>query len=193
VPRVSEDHLTARREQILAAARRCFLRNGLHNTSMQDLISEAGLSVGAVYRYFRSKNEIINAISQLVAGSLIAGLDELAARDLPLIEAMGGVLDIAEEQTGPDGNFRLVLQVWGQAVLDPAIGAIIRERYRELRQPFRRLAEQAMARGELPPETDPDAMAAVLFGMLPGYGLQRQLVGDVDKETYLAGLRTLIS
>nr|BFE67761.1 hypothetical protein GCM10020092_010620 [Actinoplanes digitatis] len=55
VPRVSEDHLTARREQILAAARLCFLRNGLHNTSMQDLIQEAGLSVGAVYRYFKSK------------------------------------------------------------------------------------------------------------------------------------------
>jgi AcrR family transcriptional regulator len=192
VPRVSEDHLTARREQILAAARRCFLRNGLHNTSMQDLISEAGLSVGAVYRYFKSKNEIINAISQLVAGGLIADLDDVAARNLPLIEAMSGVLDVIEKQLGPDGNFRLVLQVWGQAVLDPAIGAIIRERYRELRQPFRRLVEQAVARGELPPETDRDALAAVLFGILPGYAVQRQLLGDLDKETYLTGLRTLI-
>ena len=67
VPRVSADHLTARREQILAAARACFLRNGLHTTSMQDLIREAGLSVGAVYRYFKSKNEIINAIAETVA------------------------------------------------------------------------------------------------------------------------------
>jgi len=65
MPRVSEDHLTARREQILAAARRCFLRKGVHNTSMQDLIGEAGMSVGAVYRYFRSKDEIINAIKTL--------------------------------------------------------------------------------------------------------------------------------
>ena len=193
MPRVSDDHLSARREQILTAARRCFLRNGLHNTSMQDLIAEAGLSVGAVYRYFKSKNEIINAISQRVAGGLAAELTELAARDLPLLEAMEGVLDLAEFQLGEDGNFRLVLQVWGQAALDPPIGEIIRERYLELRRPFRQLAARAVERGELPPGTDPDAMATVLFGMLPGYTLQRQLVGDLTKETYLAGLRALLA
>ena len=46
MPRVSEDHLLARRQQILDAARVCFLRDGFHNTSMQDVIAEAGLSVG---------------------------------------------------------------------------------------------------------------------------------------------------
>ena len=57
MPRVSDEHLAARRQQILDAARACFLRNGFHATSMQDVIGEAGLSVGAVYRYFKSKNE----------------------------------------------------------------------------------------------------------------------------------------
>ena len=69
MPRVSEEHVTARREQILEAARACFRRNGLHNTSMQDRIHEAGLSVGAVYRYFKSKDEIINAIASTVVGT----------------------------------------------------------------------------------------------------------------------------
>jgi AcrR family transcriptional regulator len=192
VPRVSEDHLTARREQILAAARRCFLRNGLHNTSMQDLIAEAGLSVGAVYRYFKSKDEIINAISQSVAGGIAVALDAVAARDLPLIDAVGAVLDIADLQLGPDGNFPLVVQVWGEAVRDPAIGEIVRARYLELRQPFRKIAAQAVARGELPAGTDPDAVATVLFGLLPGYALQRKLVGTPDRETYLAGVRALL-
>src|SRR5262249_59255610 len=58
VPRVSEAHLAARRQQILDAARACFLRNGFHATSIQDVIAEGGLSVGAVYRYFKSKNDI---------------------------------------------------------------------------------------------------------------------------------------
>jgi AcrR family transcriptional regulator len=193
VPRVSAEHLTARREQILAAARRCFLRNGLHNTTMQDLIGEAGLSVGAVYRYFKSKNEIINAISQTVAAGLAATFDEVATRDLPLLEAVSAVLDAVDVQLGPDGNFPLVVQVWSEAVLDPTIGAIVRERYLELRRPFRAIAARAVARGELSPDTDLDATAAALFGLLPGYALQRQLVGNPDKETYLAGLRALIS
>ena len=193
MPRVSEDHLTARREQILAAARSCFLRNGLHNTSMQDLIREAGLSVGAVYRYFKSKNEIINAISQSVAGGLVIELEQLAVAELPLLDAMSRVLDLVDAQVGPGGTFPLALQVWSEAVLDPAIGAIVRARLLELRQPFRAIARQAIKQGELPPDTDPDAVSAVLFGMVPGYALQRRLAGEPDKATYLAGVHALLA
>ena len=193
MPRVSEEHLTARREQILAAARTCFLRNGLHNTSMQDLIGEAGLSVGAVYRYFRSKNEIISAISQSVAGSLTVRLGEIAADDLPLMEAMARVLALAEEQIRPGGNFALALQVWSEATLDPAIAAIVRERYLEMRKPFAVIARRAVARGELGADADPDAVAAALFGFIPAYALQRQLVGTPDKETFLRGVRDLLT
>ena len=195
VPRVSADHLTARREQILAAARICFLRNGLHSTSMQDLIREADLSVGAVYRYFKSKNEIISAIAEGVAGSMAVRLHEIAAQEpaLPLVDAMSLLLDEVDAQLGPDGNFRLALQVWTEATLDPAIGPIVRERLLAVRSAFAELAERAAERGELPPGADLDGTAAVLFGMLPGYALQRTLIGDPAKETYLAGVRALFT
>jgi AcrR family transcriptional regulator len=194
VPRVSENHLTARRDQILAAARTCFLRNGLHNTSMQDLIREADLSVGAVYRYFKSKNEIINAIAEGVAGTLIVQLNEIAALDppLPLPDAMGRVLDVIDDQLQPDGNFKLALQIWAEATLDPAIGDIVRTRYIGMREAFAAFARTAIARGELAPDTDPAAAGAVLFGMMPGYALQRLLVGAPDRVTYLAGIRALL-
>jgi AcrR family transcriptional regulator len=193
VPRVSEDHLTARREQILVAARACFLRNGLHNTSMQDLIREADMSVGAVYRYFKSKTEIINAIAENVAGGLIARMHEVAERDLPLADAMSLVLDIVDEQVGPDGNFRLALQIWAEASLDPAIGEIVRARYAGMRTAFAVFARNAMRRGELPPDADVDGVGAALFALMPGYALQRLLAGTPDKDTYLRGVRTLLS
>jgi AcrR family transcriptional regulator len=195
VPRVSEDHLTARREQILAAARTCFLRNGLHTTSMQDLIREADLSIGAVYRYFKSKNEIINAIAEIVAGGITALLEEIVAIQppLPLPEAMSRVLDVIDVQVGPDGNFPLAVQVWAEATLDPAIGEIVRQRYIGMRAVFEIMARHAIESGELPPDTDPGAVATVLFGLIPGYALQRMLVGQPDKETYLAGVRALLN
>ena len=194
MPRVSEEHLTARREQILAAARACFLRNGLHNTSMQDLIAEAGLSVGAVYRYFRSKNEIINAIAQSVAGTLTLRLGEIADDDdLSLADAMALVLDLVDEQVRPGGNFPLAMQVWSEATLDPAIAAIVRERYLGMRKPFVALAERAVARGEIGAGSDPGAVGATLFGFIPAYALQRQLVGSPDKETFLRGVRALLT
>ena len=193
VPRVSEDHLTARREQILAAAQRCFKRNGLHRTTMQDLIREAGLSVGAVYRYFKSKDEIINAISQNITGTLGLQLEEIAAAELPLLEAMSRAIDTIDVQVRPGGFFSIGVQVWAEATVDPAIGAIVRQRYLQMRRPFRTIAQHAVARGEVPAGTDPEALSYVLFGMLPSYAVQHLLVGAPSKETYLAGVRALIA
>ena len=59
MPKVTEEHLEARRTQILDAALACFSRNGFHQTTMHDICSEAGLSPGAVYRYFDSKEAMI--------------------------------------------------------------------------------------------------------------------------------------
>jgi len=193
VPRVSEDHLTARREQILEAARICFLTKGLHSTSMQDLIREADLSVGAVYRYFKSKNEIISAIAATVAGSIAAALQEVAAKELSMPEAVAAALDVVEVQLGEGGAFPLAVQIWAEATIDPAIGEIVRERYRELQAAFEIIARHAQARGELPADADPAAAAAAMFSLMPGYALQRMLIGGPDKETYAAGVRAILS
>ena len=64
MPKVTQQHRDARREQILAAARRCFLSDGFHATSMQDLFAASGLSSGAVYSYFASKDDVIVAIAE---------------------------------------------------------------------------------------------------------------------------------
>ena len=64
MPKVTQQYRDARRDHILPPARRCFLRDGFHATSLQDLFGEAGLSSGAVYRYFASKDEVIMAIAE---------------------------------------------------------------------------------------------------------------------------------
>nr|WP_296068677.1 TetR/AcrR family transcriptional regulator [uncultured Actinoplanes sp.] len=193
MPRVSEDHLTARREQILAAARTCFLNKGLHNTSMQDLIKEAGLSVGAVYRYFKSKNDIINAIAVNVAGGFQQHIEAVADLRLPLGESLDRVLQGIETQIGPEGTFPIALQVWAEAMLDPTIGEIVRDRYNGLRGSVRRLVVQAVQSGELPAHTDIDAVTTALFGTIPGFALQRVLTGYPDRATYMAGMRALLN
>jgi AcrR family transcriptional regulator len=64
VPKVSEAYLEARRSQILDAAWACFGRRGYHETTMQDICKESGLSYGALYRYFDSKEAIMRATSE---------------------------------------------------------------------------------------------------------------------------------
>ncbi|MFF5174313.1 TetR/AcrR family transcriptional regulator [Micromonospora sp. NPDC000089] len=195
MPRVSDEHLAARRQQILDAARRCFLRDGFHHTSMQDVIAEAGLSVGAVYRYFPSKNDLITAISQAVIGGaeeVIGGL----ARQEPVptvVEALDLVLAYVDRQVGDEGVLRLALQVWGEAQRDPTLATFVRATYSGFRDHWEVYVRRAQQAGELPADADPEAVAAVLFGMVPGYFTQRILTGGPDRRTYLAGAHALLT
>ncbi|MEV0730873.1 TetR/AcrR family transcriptional regulator [Polymorphospora sp. NPDC050346] len=194
MPRVSEQHLAARRQQILDAARRCFLRNGFHQTSMQDVITEAGLSVGAVYRYFTSKHEIVAAIAGQTVDGIGQQFNAIAAHEpqYPLIEAMDRVLAVVDTQLGPDGMFRLAVQVWSEAMHDRTVAALVADRYPRLREFFTTLARQARDRGELAADTDVTAVGHVLLGMIPGYALQRLLTGTPDHQTFLTGVRALL-
>jgi AcrR family transcriptional regulator len=193
MPRVSEAHLAARRQQILDAARACFERNGFHATSIQDVIAEAGLSVGAVYRYFKSKDELRVAIAEAAVGAVVGELTAIAQHEpaLPLIEAMDQALDVAESQLQPDGAARLAIQVWAESLRDADMARFVSQTYTAIREQFVTIARRAQAAGELPSDVDPTSVGAALFALMPGYLLQRVLVGSPDHETYLAGIRGL--
>jgi AcrR family transcriptional regulator len=193
MPRVSEAHLAARRQQILDAARTCFQRNGFHMTSMQDVIAEAGLSVGAVYRYFRSKNELIAAIAEEYSGEISSRLGELIADPhRPMAEVMDTAIDLVNANTGPDGMMRLALQVWSEAMRDDVLAVTAEQIYTTMRGNFIRLARRATETGELPPDTDPEATGGALFSLVVGFALQRMLSGQPDPALYKRGVRTLV-
>jgi AcrR family transcriptional regulator len=194
MPRVTDDHLAARRQQILSAAQTCFRRNGFHSTSMQDVIAEAGLSVGAVYRYFKSKDDLITSIAETVLDGADQIFEDLASHNPPesLLETMARALSFVDTQTGPEGIFPLALQVWAEAQRDPVLADFVAEKYTTIRQHFVAAAVRARDTGELPADADVAAIGAVLFGMLPGYALQRILAEGPDKDTYLRGVEALM-
>jgi AcrR family transcriptional regulator len=195
MPRVSEAHLAARREQILEAAAHCFARNGFHATSMQDVIAEAGLSVGAVYRYFKGKDELRRAIAEHHMGDIGVAVEALANHEpaLTLAEAMGRVLDIVEPRLGPDGPAKVALQVWAESLRDPDLAVFVIGAYGRMRRAFQALARRAREAGHVPPDTDTEALGVALFSLLPGYVIQRVLTGEPDRGTMLAGIRVLLT
>ena len=194
MPRVTEAHLAARRQQIVDAARVCFARNGFHATSMQDVINEAELSVGAVYRYFDSKEALIEAVAEQVVGLVVSELDSMiVAKPLPpLAEVMDRVLRVVEAQTDPNGAARMALQVWGEALRNPRLRDLVAGVYQTIRARFVRLAAQARDEGQLPPGVDPHEAGVVLFGLVPGFILQLVLVGGVSRSQYLRGISALL-
>src|SRR5262245_65834051 len=64
MPKLKPEVQTARREHILDAAERCFARAGFHRTTMHDICKQAGVSPGALYVYFDSKEALIAGIAE---------------------------------------------------------------------------------------------------------------------------------
>jgi AcrR family transcriptional regulator len=160
---------------------------------MQDVIAEAGLSVGAVYRYFKSKNEIIAAIADGYAAEVRTVIADLDAHPEPgLSEVMERAFELVDANVGPDGTMRLAVQVWAEALRDPAVGAVVTRIYGAMRANFVDLASRAVKAGELPAGADPYAVGAALFSLVLGYALQRMLTGAPDRDTYREGVRALL-
>jgi AcrR family transcriptional regulator len=62
MPKVSEEHKEARREQILAGAQRAFARHGYEGATVARLEEETGLSRGAIFSYFENKESLFTAL-----------------------------------------------------------------------------------------------------------------------------------
>lgn len=194
MPKVSAEHRAARREQILDAARSCFLRNGFHATTMQDVFAESGLSAGAVYLYFRGKEEIVRAI----AGEAITVIRDAL---LPLVEAPGAPAPFAEvigtAVTGLErldverGIPRIALQVWAEALRSPQLAADVERIVGSMVPLMVRLVERHRDQGSLPADVPVEATVRALMGLIPGFIVQRVLTG-LDSATYLDGLRILL-
>ncbi|MFC9974944.1 TetR/AcrR family transcriptional regulator [Spirillospora sp. NPDC127200] len=194
MPRVSEEHLERRRQQILDAARACFIRRGIHETSMQDIFTESGLSAGAVYRYFKSKNEIIEAITATVIGGLQHFFAEVASADPvpPLEEVAGRVAERVVVLAGGTGPVRLAPQAWALALHDPELGRYVRENMAALRDIWIAYARRLLEAGYLPAGTDAEAVGKTLFGIMPGFLLQYLLLEDITPDDLRTGTRALL-
>ena len=76
MPKLSEQAQESRRAHILSAAEACFARAGFHRTTMQDICREAGVSPGALYLYFASKEALIEGIAESSVAAMVALMDE---------------------------------------------------------------------------------------------------------------------
>ena len=178
MPKVSEQYRDARREQILDAARRCFLRNGFHETSMQDLFAEAGLSSGAVYRYFAGKDELIIAIAQDNFRDVVAMLRTAVRNgDGSLGDALADVIDLVDAKHAERGLGGLAVQVWAEALRNPALAAMFQDLLAELHGELADVVRRHQAAGTLPPDISAQALTSVLVGTVPGHMVQLVLLG----------------
>jgi len=192
MPKINEQQRQVRRDQILQAARELFTINGFHDTSMDDIIAAAGMSSGGVYGYFSGKGAIIAAIAQQVVGGITATVsDVLKTEPVPPIAEVLRRL-IVQIDILADGPGRLALQVWGEAQRDPVIAALAAAEGANVRTAVLELVRRAHADGQLSQHTDLEALAQVVFALIPGYLVPKRIIGDVNPERYADAIDVLL-
>jgi TetR/AcrR family transcriptional regulator, transcriptional repressor of aconitase len=179
VPKVSQQYRDARREQILAAGRRCFLRDGFHATSMQDLFTESGLSSGAVYRYFAGKDELIIAIAEDNMRDVVALIQGLVVDHHAgsIGDALAEVLVMVERKHAESGLGGLAVQVWAEALRNADVARRFGLLLRQLRVDLATVVAHHQAAGHLSRDVAPTAVAGLLISTVAGQILQTALFG----------------
>jgi AcrR family transcriptional regulator len=192
-PDVSE----ARQGQILEAAVKVFARLGLDQARMDDIVAEAGLSKGALYWYFKSKDEIIAAILDKLFDRELVALEGLLEADGPVRERLLGFVRHAAAELKAMTHLRPILyEFYGLAFRDRKVRQALRADLRRTVQAAAPLIQQGVARGELRPLALGEgarALAAILEGTMllwvfdPGaFDLEAQIESAVG--IYLDGL-----
>lgn len=182
MPRVSEEHLAARRQQILDAAVALFSERGFARTSMSDVVRESGLSMGAVYRYFPSKADLVIAAGEGHGGDVDGRFPVERARDL--------LTRLAAEVGPGSSHARLSVQVWGEAAVEPDLAAKVVPIHRRLEEHLAQLLRAEATSDEH--RRDHEAIAQVALSAVIGMAALVAAGVPVDEQRFVAALTRIV-
>jgi AcrR family transcriptional regulator len=195
MPKVSEQHREARRDQIIDAAISCIAKKGFHRTSMADIIAESGLSAGAIYLQFAGKEDIALAVGKRILGNRITEISTLLATGtLPPPSDVLRLMMTGLTQEIHD--VRLLVQLWGEAVTSDHVSRMVGPIFADVQgimQPYlARWAHQHRGLGPKAAETWARGLVPVMLGLGQGFILQSALVPEFDRDAYFAGVAALL-
>jgi AcrR family transcriptional regulator len=177
VPKISDERKAERREQILDAARGCFAEFGYEGATVVRLEHATGLSRGAIFNYFPSKQELFI---------------ELAVRDNVRISELWvneGLEAVIREIREADPNWLAVyLELVRRVRTDKGFRAHLEERYQEITPANRARLEEARRSGELRSDVNLKELGQFLNLILNGLALQLAAGEDVPPTKLIVRL-----
>jgi TetR/AcrR family transcriptional repressor of uid operon len=173
-----------RHSRILEAAERAFVRHGFHAATMQHVAAEAGMSPGNLYRYFRSKEAIVQGLCERDQRERAASFAAFAAAD-DITTAMA--CGLRSNLLGkPHEKMQMILEIWAEAGRNPAIAEMCGSIDNNVRAGLIRLVEVAKSKGQASPELDAEFAARLMITMVVGLFKRRAHELDFDGENELA-------
>ena len=153
MPRISETVRDERRQQLIQGAWRCAARKGYRDTTVDDVCAETGLSKGAFYGYFDSKQALLLALLEEDAGAVDLVLDELDAEELGSLERLRRFTRATLAKVEDPAHVQVRAALWTAMMTEQAVRArfaeVVQRRRERRRERLRTWIEIGIANGEL--------------------------------------------
>ena len=158
------------RGRILDAAVRRFAIAGYDAASVDDICAEAGVSKGAFYHHFPTKQAVFLALMQGWLAMIDLGMEAVHQDSVPetlvtMTDLLPGVFAAAENR------LPMFLEFWLQASRDETVWKAIIAPYRHYQEHFSKLIQAGMDEGSLKP-VEPEVAAQVIVSLAVGLVLQ---------------------
>ena len=195
MPKLKPEEVETRRQEIVDAARVCFLRNGFHQTTTDEICREASITPGGLYHYFASKDDIISAVIDGAAHETVANLRAVAEASgnvRSAIEALATLFYEWARDPELSNQTRLDVEIWAETLRNEKLAETTKESRAIRRRWLEALISQAKNEGLYQDDVDPGGLADLLMAIFDGLRVSRLLWDDrFDLDNALLSFRRM--
>ncbi len=192
MPKVTGAYLRERRDNIVRAAMKLFATRGYSGTTMRMIGAEAEVSVGAISNYFPSKDDIIEASSQMVADHYLVA-DQLSLEPEESVAEYLSRLCVASEHDDDGVDYsRISVVTWGEAMTSDQVRVAMVDVFHEVQIKLREQLVELQRQGRLAADLDVEAASVLIHALANGYMLHAQLLGEGPRTPPADVLRALL-
>lgn len=191
MPKLRPETLAARREHILDAAERCFARSGFHRCTMADICADAGISAGALYVHFPSKETLIAGIAERDRHNLARQFGDVAAAP----DVTHALAKIAEYYVVDEPRYRRVLtaEIGLEATRDETVCEIFKSVDDLVLKSLEEVVERAKREGRIAPDLDSASLAQLLSVLGEGLMWRRAVIPGFDGQALIPAIIDIVN
>lgn len=191
MPKLTDEQQKERRARILDAAEICFAGSGFHRTTMQDICRAAGISAGALYLYFDSKEALIEGISNRLRDEVMQSFTKLTGSG-DFLQALAMTMeDVIFGQ--PMHKSRLLLEIGSEGTRNEAVGATMHRCDQIIQKALTEILQRAQAEGRIAPLLPIPEIVAAMAVIGDGLFWQRAIHPDRDLRDISGALLSMMS
>lgn len=194
--KVTEEHVEARKSQILDAAWECFAELGYHQTTMAAIAAAAGLSAGAIYLYFENKDALMQAIGErsremnrrVVAEARAGSRDPLTA-----LNTVGRAMLAIFTDPRFEEATRVNIEMWPELLRNEGLAANLRSDLAFWKAAVDGFLKEAQEAGELRSDVDTKALTLLLISAWEGLRHYKLIDEEFTQTVLLDAMRPLVT